>query len=91
MHLIIGVKVKPGETDDGNHFVDSDNGSITGGSVKDDDAKPRSGATRIILSDKTGTVIATPVTDSTGLVQDCRQLHSCDSCDSRADSRAQRV
>jgi uncharacterized surface anchored protein len=64
---VIGVTLAPGETDDGNNFVDGDNGAITG-SVKDDDAKPLSGAT-ITLSNAAGTVIATTVTNSTGLYE----------------------
>ncbi|KAI2514176.1 protein of unknown function DUF11 [Fragilaria crotonensis] len=63
---IIGVTVQPGETDDGNNFVDSDNASISG-SVTDDEDKPLAGV-KITLSDSTG-VVATTLTDAQGLYE----------------------
>ncbi|KAI2514320.1 oxidoreductase [Fragilaria crotonensis] len=63
---IIGVTLQPGETDDGNNFVDSDNASISG-SVKDDSQTPLVGV-KISLSNSTG-VVATTLTDAGGLYE----------------------
>jgi uncharacterized surface anchored protein len=58
-------RCKPGETDTGNDFVDSDNGVISG-SVKDDKSNPIPGTT-ITLKDSTGKVVQTTTTDSNGV------------------------
>ncbi|KAI2514321.1 protein of unknown function DUF11 [Fragilaria crotonensis] len=63
---IIGVTVQPGETDDGNNFMDSNLGTISG-SVKDDDDSPLAGV-KITLNDSTG-VVATTLTDAQGLYE----------------------
>ncbi len=61
---IIGVTLQPGETDDGNNLVNSNNASMSG-SVKDNDGKPLT-CVKIELSNSTG-VFATTLTDSLGL------------------------
>jgi serine-aspartate repeat-containing protein C/D/E len=58
------VTVKPSEKDDGNNFVDSNNGSISG-TVKDDNGNPIVGVT-VELKDASGNTIDTATTTANG-------------------------
>ena len=60
----VGVKLEPGETDDGNDFVDSNKGRITG-SVKDNNVISINEVI-LDLKDSTGAVIKTVMTTENG-------------------------
>ena len=60
---LVGVSLKPGENDDGNDFVDSNKGSISGG-VTDEVGEPLKNVT-LTLTKPDGSTITT-VTDSNG-------------------------
>ena len=62
---IIGATLEAGETDDGNNFVDSDNGKIIG-SVSNDNGAPL-GNVLLTLKDSDGDVVATAVTNGNGV------------------------